>query len=174
MEKNKFKITLTEIFGILCLFLMIALVVTQFFPYWTYGKDNAVTSIAEYNWFPTEKIFTGKTTFIASMKTQLADANLMDTSTDAWKKLQINDFVYPHALLMLVSLFGFIFCPFKLGKPLGLAFSLACGGLGIWMHLCHPIYKLGPTWGVGLGISIALTVVALLNVVLAIIKALKD
>ncbi len=168
-------LTPIRIIGIVCLLLMITLVVTQFLPYWTFGKDNTTVSIAYYNWFPNEKVFTSqRPAFLADIKNQLADAGLMDTNTDAWKKLGINDFVYPHALLMLVSLFGFIFCPFKLGKPLGLAFSLACGGLGVWMHLCHPIYRLGPTWGLGLGISIALTVLALLNIVLAITKALKD
>ena len=162
-------LTLERILGIVCLLLMVALAVTMFLPNWTISKGTQM-SIFDETWLNYEKAFTS---FIKDMKAQIKDANLMDTSLDSYKKMSINDFVYPAAILTLISLFGFVFCPFKLGKPLGLGFSLACGGVGIWMCLCHPIYQLGAVWGLTLGISAALTAVALANIVICIVKALK-
>lgn len=170
MEKTKFKITATQIIGIACLLLIVALAVTFCLPNWTISKGTQM-SIFDETWLNYEKPYSS---FIKDMKEQIKDAGLMDTSTDAFKKMGINDFVYPAAILTLISLFSFIFCPFKLGKPLGMAFSLATGVVGIWMYLCHPIYKLGATFGLGLGISIALTVLALINIALAIAKAMKE
>lgn len=163
----KKKINLMQIIAIACLALMVALIVTQFLPYWTFGKDNTTVSISDYVWFPNTKAYKS---FLTDMKAQLVAAGLLAKEV----KLVINDFAYPPALLALISLFGFIFCPFKLGKPLGIAFNLAAGGLGIWLFTCHPIYQLGQNWLVGLILSIALTALAVLNAVLYIVKKLKD
>ena len=167
-------LTPTRVISIVCLLLMIGLVVTQFLPYWSFGEgEKAQTlSIFQHNWFPNEKAY--KSTFIKEMKNQLVENGLMDAASTELKKLAINDFVYPHALLFLVSVFGIAFGPFKLGKPLGVAFNLAVAGFGIWQYLCHPIYQLGQNWYIGLIIAIALAVLSLLNVALLIVKKLKD
>ena len=167
-------LTPAKVISIVCLLLTIGLVVAQFLPYWTFnaGKDaTATVSIFDYNWFPNTKEYKN---FIKDMKVQLAESGLMDAKSDAVKKLAINDFVYPHALMMLISLFALCFGPFKLGKPLGIAFNLAVGGFGIWQYLCHPIYQLGQNWYIGLIIAIALTVLSLVNAALLIVKKMKD
>lgn len=169
MAKTKIKINTMQIIGIVCLVLMVALFVTQFLPYWTIGEDTSL-SIFDYTWFNYQKPYK---TFIKEIKTQLVDSGLMDAQAEALKKLSINDFVYPSAILALVSLFGFVFCPFKLGKPLGIGFNLAVGAVGAYMYLCHPIYQLGQNWIVGLIISLVLAVLSLVNLVLYIIDANK-
>lgn len=178
MAKIKFKPSTTQIIGIICLLLMIATVVTQFLPYWTFDTtskgDAATVSIFDYVWFPNAKEPVNHKNFIKDMKVQLVDAGLMDAQATELKKLSVNDFAYPHAILMLVSLFGIAFGPFKLGKPLGVAFNLAVGILGVYQYFSHPIYKLGQDWYLGLIFAGVLTVLALLNVVLLIVKKLKD
>lgn len=175
MEKTKFKLSATQIIGIVCLLLMIAIVVAQFLPYWTFinkQKESQTLSIFDYVMFPNEKIY--KSAFIKDMKAQLVDNGLLDAASDAVRKLSVNDFAYPHAILMLVSLFGIAFGPFKLGKPLGVAFNLAVGGLGVYQYLSHPIYQLGQNWYLGLILAAVLTVLSILNVVLLILKKLKS
>lgn len=167
MAKTKFKLNIMQIIGIVCILLMIALLVTQFLPYWTIGEDTSL-SISDYTWFNYKTEYKG---FIKEMKTQIADAGLMDKETDAWKKLAINDFVYPPVILMLVSLFGLGFCPFKLGKPLGMAFNLAVGCIGIWMYTGHPIYQLGANWQLHFILSIVLTALASVNIIIGLVKA---
>lgn len=165
----KTKINITQIIGIVCLVVMLGLIVTQFLPYWTIGEgeDSTELSVLDYTWFNYEKEYKS---FIKDMKEQIKDAGLMDVKDDSFKKLGINDFVYPAAVLSIVALFAVVFCPFKLGKPLGIAFNLAVGCIGIWMYLSHPIYKLGSLWMVGLIISLVLAVLSLANAVLYIIK----
>lgn len=167
-------LTPSRVISIVCLLLMIGLVVTQFLPYWSVGEGEKeqTLSIFQYNWFPNEKAY--KSVFIKDMKTQLVENGLMDAQSTELKKLAINDFVYPHAILMLLSLFGIVFGPFKLGQPLGVAFNLAVAGFGIWQYLCHPIYLLGQNWYIGLIIAIVLAVLSLVNAALLIAKKLKD
>ena len=158
----------TRIIGIVCLLLTIGLFATMFLPYWTIDETTEMT-IFDETWLNYEKPFKN---FIKDMKTQLVDANLM--TKEAAKELHINDFVYPAVVLSFVSLFAFVCCPFKLGKPLGMAFNLACGGIGIWMCVAHPIYRLGSAWAIILGVSIALVVVTLANIALYLINKFKD
>lgn len=170
MAKTKFKLNLTQIIGIVCLALMIALLVTQFLPYWTIGEDTTL-SISEYTWFNYKKEYKS---FINEMKTQLVDAQLMSADEEALKKLVINDFVYPPVFLLLVSAFGIVFSAIKLGKPLGMGFSLAVGCIGIWMYTSHPIYQLGANWQLHFGLSIALTALAALNIIIGLVKLFND
>lgn len=175
MEKTKFKLSAMQIIGIVCLLLMIALVVSQFLPYWTFinkAKETQTLSIFNYIMFPSDKAY--KSAFIKDMKTQLVDSGLLDAASDAVKKLSVNDFAYPHAILMLVSLFGIAFGPFKLGKPLGVAFNLAVGVLGVYQYFSHPIYQLGQNWYLGLIFAALLTVLSIVNVVLLILKKMKS
>ncbi len=172
MANTKFKINIMQIIGIVCLALMIALFVTQFLPFWTVGEDNTTVSVMQYTAFPNDAAY-GKT-FIKDMKTQLVDAGLMNAKNNALKKLAINDFIHPAAILVLLSIFGFIACPFKLGKPLGIAFNLAVGITGIYMYLHHPIYQLGQNWIIGLVIAGALTALAAANAVIYIVKKSKE
>lgn len=164
--KNWF--TPMRIIGLVCLLLMIAMLVTQFLPFWTIGEDTTL-SISDYTWFNSEKVYKN---FIKEMKVQLKDAGLM--TAEQLKEFKINDFVYPPVILLLVSLFGLGFCPFKLGKPLGLAFNLAVGCIGIWMYTCYPIYQLGANWQLHLILSIALTVLAVINIIIGLVKAFND
>lgn len=171
MAQSKYKFGFTQIVGIICILLMIALFTTQFMPYWTITVKDEPTdlSVAQYTWFPEEKAY--RNVFLKDIKTQLVDAELM-IEKDA-KALKINHFVYPAAILMIFAAFGFIFCPFKLGEPLGIFFTLASGISGLWMYFGHPIYKLGPTWMLGMILSCALTVFSVLNIALFIIGLVK-
>ena len=162
----KSKINITQIIGIVCLVVMLGLIVTQFMPYWTM-EDGTELSVLGYTWFNYQKDYKS---FIKDMKAQIQDAGLMDIKDDAFKKMGINDFVYPAAILSIVALFACVFCPFKLGKPLGIAFNLAVGCIGVWMYLCHPIYKLGSLWLIGLIISLVLAGLSLANAVIYIVR----
>lgn len=171
MANTKFKINTTQIIGIVCIVLMIALFVAQFLPFWTVGEGTTI-SVFKYTAFPNDAEY-GKT-FIKDMKTQLVDAGLMSAKNNALKKLAINDFIYPSAILALLSFFGFVFCPFKLGKPLGIAFNLAVGITGVYMYLHHPIYQLGQNWFIGLAIAGVLAALAAVNAVIYIVKKTKE
>lgn len=162
----KSKINITQIIGIVCLVVMLGLIVTQFLPYWTMDNGTEL-SVLDYTWFNYQKDYKS---FIKDMKAQIQDAGLMNVKDDAFKKLAINDFVYPAAVLSIVALFAVVFCPFKLGKPLGIAFNLAVGCIGVWMYLSHPIYKLGALWMVGLIISLVLAALSLANAVIYILQ----
>lgn len=167
MAKTKFKINTMQIIGIICILLMIVLFVVQFLPFWTVGEGTEI-SVFQYTAFPNDKAYSKD--FFKDIKAQLVDTGLMNAEDTALKKLAINDFVYPPALLALVSVFAFLFCPFKLGKPLGIAFNLAVGIIGIYMYLGHPIYRLGQNWIIGFVIALALAVLALVNAVLYFVK----
>ena len=164
MAKSKFKITPIQIIGVVCILLMIAMIATQFLPFWTIDEGTTL-SISDYTWFNSNKEYKN---FIKEMKANLKDAGLM--TADELKEFKINNFVYPPVVLLLVSLFGLGFCPFKLGKPLGHAFNLAVGCIGIWMYLGHPIYQLGANWQLHLALSIALLALTAVNIVLSLIK----
>lgn len=172
MANTKSKINIMQIIGIVCIALTIALFVVQFLPFWTVGENNTTVSVMQYTAFPNDAEY-GKT-FIKDIKTQLVDAGLMSAKNNALKKLAINDFIYPVAILALLSFFSFVACPFKLGKPLGIAFNLAVGITGVYMYLHHPIYQLGQNWFIGLAIAGVLAALAAVNAVIYIVKKTKD
>jgi hypothetical protein len=171
MAQSKYKFGATQIIGIICVLLMIALFVSQFIPYWTITVKDEPTdlSVAQYTWFPTEKAY--KSVFLKDIKAQLVDAGLM--LEEQAKAVKINHFVYPAAVLTIFAFFGFVLCPFKVGEPLGIFFTLATGISGIWMSFSHPIYRLGPTWTLTMVLSIVLTVFSVLNIAAFVLYLVK-
>jgi len=128
--------------NILCAFLMLALVICQFLPFWSANGDAA--SLQEYTWWP-------------ERHTALTDWFKTNISSD----FRVNDIVMPTLLMLIFGCLGSVMCLIKSKSCLPVLPALICGISGIWGYLAKPAYQLGSLWFVHLMLAIAIVLICI-------------
>lgn len=140
--------------NIVCAILMLALLVSQFMPFWQYAdKDETVTvSIQEYVWMAYEH------------------DDLPDSFKDALgEKVNLNQIVLMPIVCLVACAVGVVMCLRSIDGPVTAIASLIAGGFGVWGYLTVPAYKLGA----GIAFPVVVSALALLGGVISIALALK-
>lgn len=145
MQKNRK--TGFKIMTIVCIILMFALLVGQYVPFWTYGKDNTTISISDYVWNTREH-----KGFTSEIKEYIG------------KYIDLSE-IWPPFAYFLLGITAIVMVLVNSSGLLGMCLPLACGLIGIWQYLGISIYRLGQHWGIHLVVFILLTIISALRFV---------
>lgn len=121
------------------------------------NREPVKVSIQQYAWLPTFDSCVGVTEYF---ETQYED-------------YKINDIILMPALTLILAVACAVFGLFKSGKPWGYLLALVGGLLATVTYLTKPIFQAGANWQLHLGISIAITVIALIPTVAGLIGLLR-
>lgn len=140
--------------NVVCAALMLALLVLQFLPFWSYETEEGArsASIQSYIWFPGD---------MTDLEASLAEA----TGDEAFS---VNAILGMPIVVLLAGAAGVVLCLIKSGSPLASLLPLACGAAGVYGFLAKPAFRLGESWGVQLALSAAVLLLALAALVRAI------
>lgn len=125
----------TRIFSYICATFSLAMIVTQFLPFWgcyecrTCGEAGII-SINEYVWFPVNHKY-GLTSILS--KYYIADFAAMDVAGTC-------------AFLQVAAVLSIVFAILKPKKLISAVFCIAGGVIGVVGYLTGPAYQLGQMW----------------------------
>ena len=157
MKKKINKLSLVSL--IICSVLCVALIVTQFIPFWSAEvkieteSGEKVTqekefSVWDYLSFPG-----------ADVQKQLGKVFENEVGKDNYN---INDLAGTACLILAFGVLTVIFTALKYDKSWTFVFPLVCGVGGVYGYLTNPVLHMGKLWILPLIISAVITVVALL------------
>lgn len=140
---------------VICAVLLLALVVTQFLPFWTAEEDTS--SISGLLW--------------------LANSH-KGVNTMAVKSiggaLTLTNFAWTPALVLVLSVLGIVLCALRFKVSILVAIvALLSGLIGMYQYLAVPIFQAGANWMLHLVISIAVVIGALGSLAIAIVAKIK-
>ena len=124
----------TRIFSYICAAFSIAMIVTQFLPFWECQQcrtcgDAGIISVNEYVWFPLNHKY-GLTRVLKQLIPGFAAMDVTGTC----------------AFLQVASLLSIVFAVLKPKKLTSAVFCIAGGVIGIVGYLTGPAYLLSRTW----------------------------
>lgn len=141
----KRKVDLAQVFNLVGMVLILALVLCHFIPFWT--VEGQTLSVWQYIGFPKE--YKDVTTYF----------------TSTFDGYHINNIVLMPSFAILLGVFAVIFC-FKNSDDLWYSlFPAVVGGLGIYNYLTQPVYQSGNLWFIPLVLSILMFACAVLGIV---------
>ena len=133
----------TKLLGIICGVLLIALLILQFVPYWSFGSPEQTVSISGYVWFPHNH---------AEIDTAL--------SASAGRDVDVNNVFGSAVLLLAACVVGIIAFLANPESVLSALMPLLAGLLGCWQYLLNPLYRLGSGWVLHFIVCVALIALA--------------
>jgi len=137
--KAKCKTTVT-VMNCVCAMLMIALIVLQFVPFWTYGEqDDQTASVASYVWFPD--------------RYKELDKHFQTAVGDTYT---INQIVLMPVLTLFLGAVGSVLCIVWRKSAMTGLLPACCGAVGMWGYLSKAVFRLGAGWQLHLAVCIAL------------------
>ncbi len=131
----------TRIFSYICAAFSLAMIVTQFLPFWgcyecrTCGAAGII-SVNEYVWFATNHKY-GLTSVLA--KYYIPDFAAMDVAATC-------------AFMQIAAVLAIVFAILKPKKLISAVLCLAAGIIGVVGYLTGPAYQLGQMWTVHIAI----------------------
>ena len=144
---------------IICSVLCVALIVTQFMPFWTAEVEIETDagekvleekefSVWDYLSFPEQAV-----------QKQLGEIFKNEFGKDGFK---INDLAGTACLILAFGVLTVIFTAVAYDKAWAFIFPLVCGAGGLIGYLTQPVLQIGKLWIVPVILSAVITVVALL------------
>lgn len=132
----------TRVFSYICAAFALAMIVTQFLPFWgCYGCKNcaegALISVNQYVWFANDHKY-----------------GLTDVLSNYYiPGFRAMDVVAICAFMQLASVFTILFAALRPQRLLATSFCLVAGIIGVVGYLTSPAYQLGQLWIVHLIIA---------------------
>ena len=140
---------------VICAVLLLALVVTQFLPFWTADEDSS--SISGLLWLASSH--KGVNTMIVK---SMGGA------------LTLSNFAWAPALVLVLSVLGIVLCALRFKAAILVALvALLSGLVGMYQYLAMPIFQIGANWTLHLVASILVVVGALASLALVILAKIK-
>jgi len=140
---------------VICAVLLLALVVTQFLPFWTADEDSS--SISGLLWLANSH--KGVNTMIVK---SMGGA------------LTLSNFAWAPALVLVLSVLGIVLCALRFKAAILVALvALLSGLVGMYQYLAMPIFQIGANWTLHLVASILVVVGALASLALVILAKIK-
>ena len=169
-EMSKKIIDRTRVLNYICAALLVLLIGMQFIPYWSSGEGTL--SIAHQVWLPNNSDKASMSTWLVEEVSQTTDKFAQEAKEQKSKENIVisNAIAHPAAAMLLLGIFGTIFCILKSKVSWMSIFALACGIIGLYAFCFNPAYALGSTRILYIIVSAVITLVALLNLVLGVIK----
>lgn len=141
---SKQKVKLVPWINILCAVLLLAVLVTQFLPFWTVEEDTS--SISGYLWLANSHKVLGK-----QMTTWLGGATTL------------SNFAGMPALLFVLCVLGIALSALRIRSLLVSIVALLAGVVGTYQYLAMPIFQTGANWQLHLVFSILVLVGAVVS-----------
>lgn len=161
---KKSRITFTHISNIVCFVLLLAMLATQFMPFWlcadnckTHKGEEKMVSLAEYTWFP--KKHSPITKEMTNVYLEIYGKDYKDENGKKFK-FQPNDAVVPTIIVFAAVILSIVMLIKYAGKPLTAILPFAAGLAGTIGFLTIPALQVGQNWTLHLIVSIALAAAA--------------
>ncbi len=129
--------------NLVCVVLLIALLITQFLPFWQYGSQGETVSIAGFVWLLTDH-----------------DAVSGYLSEGTGTAITVNDVFAPAVLILIAVITGIFFCLWKKESSWVSMVPLIAGALGFWQYLGKSAYRMGIGWGCHFALCVLLLLLA--------------
>lgn len=155
---KKSEVNYCRVFNIILAVLMLALLVTQFIPFWECADcEDGMATISDYIWFPSSH---------KDITTNMKDVYGND--------YEIADIVMTPVLILVTAALSIIFCVVKNRSGLIALIPLVGGLATVIGYLSEPAYQMHSSWIVTLILGIAITVCSLISISDPVIKNIKD
>lgn len=158
---KKSKINFTLITNIVCFLLLLAMLATQFMPFWlcadnckTHKGEEKMISLAEYTWLP--KKHTPITKEMTNVYLEIYGKDYKDENGKKFK-FQPNDAVVPTIILFAAVILSVVVLIKNAKHRLFNIFPFAAGLAGVIGNLTIPALQVGQAWMIHLILAIVVT-----------------
>lgn len=168
--KNKF----LTISNIVCVLLLLALMATQFLPFWNCvgckNHDDGMISISEYLWHP--KNHTPVTNSMTDVYKSYFGPDIKDENGKTWK-FEANDVITTPILIVIALVLCVIFMITKFNTILPTLAACVGGAAGMYGYLTNLALESGNNWVMHLVVAGIVTAVSAVFLIVATYKLIR-